>query len=113
MAEGIVRNNALGTEDAHQTPYNAPEPFFTYTRDDRELLPVMEKTEQISEPEENTVHRLEEEDPEQEYSVPIRKIRPTTSYVHPANRRSESALSGRVRIPRKTIHYGTFRGLAA
>ncbi len=112
---GISRGDAsvLSSEDTHGSHYNGPGPFLTYTTDNRDLLPLMEKSEQISEPREDKTHRFEEENLEQEYSVPIRRVRPMIAYVHPVHRKSESAVPARVRVPRKTIHYGTFRGLAA
>src|SRR3989338_297072 len=58
---GISRSDAsiLGSEDTHGSHYNGPGPLLTYTSDDRDLLPAMEKTEQISAPQENTVYRFE------------------------------------------------------
>lgn len=106
---GIARSNISGGEDATHTRYNGPGPFLTYTRDDRELLPTLVKSQPVS--------RLEEESDEynnaQEHTVPIRKIR---AYIPDNNQRQggyEVHARGKVRTHGKTINYGTFRTLAA
>ena len=99
MAEGIPRNNAMGTEDALQTHHNDPEPFFTYTRDDRELLPVMEKPALVS----------EEINPDQKHMVPIRVI-PKGEILHHTGHVKRVKSGGGVHG--KTIYYGTFKSLA-
>jgi len=100
MAEGIPRNNAMGTEDALQTHHNDPEPFFTYTRDDRELLPVMEKPALVS----------EEINPDQKHMVPIRVI-PKGEILHHTGHVKRVKSGGGAHG--KTIYYGTFKSLAA
>jgi len=99
MAEGIAKGNVSGGEDAPHTRYNGPGPFLTYTRDDRDLLPVIGKPDPAS----------SQEDPSLEYSVPIRVVPQRQILQHEGHVK-------RVKLPRtvhgKTIYYGTFGKVA-
>ena len=110
---GIARSNASSRgEDAAQTGYNGPGPFLTYTRDERELLPTLAKSQPVSGPEEDIRGKVEEGDYSKEYPVPIHKIRDPIPRSDQARGRSGAYAPGRVRIHEKTIHYGTLRTLA-
>lgn len=113
---GISRNNvaSVPVEEAHTSNYSGPGPFLTYTTDDGDLLPVMQKAKQASEHTESRMPYFEEKDLVKEYAVPIRKVRPMTTYVHAhsGHRSVQAHNSARVRAPGKTIYKGTFRNLA-
>lgn len=83
--------------------YSGPGPFLTYTRDDGDLLPVIEKSAPVSPPQEPS-------DSDEEHSVPIRVLSKERTLQHtmPVKRvKSRGSVHG------KTIYYGTFKSLAA
>ncbi len=111
MAEGISRSSAstLSGEDVHGSRYNGPGPFLTYTRDDRDLMPVLNAPES-SLPSSYEGFRDSQKDARISVSVPIRVLprKETLHHTHPVKHvKLGSGTHG------KTIHYGTFRGLAA
>lgn len=101
---GIVRNEAISSAHAPEGTQNDPGAFFTYTRDDGELLPVLKKPPQV---EESHVAYETEAESDQTHVVPIRTIRARSAPMH------ATVTSRKVQTPGKTAHFGTFRNLAA
>lgn len=97
---GIARSSDPGIGDAPQTRYNGPGPFLTYTRDDRDLLPVMAKS-APTETKDTTGNEA--------HMVPIRVLpkREILQHTHPVKH-----VKSPRRVHGKTIDYGTFRTLA-
>ncbi len=110
---GIARNDVSVAEGTSQIHYNGAEPFFTYTRENGDLLPVLEKSKPVLAQKGGPTVEFEGKESDQEYSVPIRKLRTPTSYAYPSHRNHEAHTPSMVRAPGKTIHHGTFRALAA
>ncbi len=109
---GISRSDTPVVE-AHGRRYSGPGPFLTYTREDGDLLPILSKPETVSTTKEDTREPHEQAEAAQEHVVPIRKIRVPIAQAHVSYGKSGYHASDKVRVPRKTISYGTFRGLAA
>ena len=108
---GISRSDAsiLGSEDTHGSRYNGPGPFLTYTRDDRDLMPVL-NTPESSFSDSYEGFQDSQKDAHISVPVPIRVLprKETLYHTHPVKHvKLGSSTHG------KTIHYGTFRGLAA
>ena len=109
---GLARGNDSAGEEATETRYNGPGPFLTYTRDDRELLPTLTKSEPDSRFEVNMRGAIEEGDESQEQAVPIRKIHGTAPHSDRTRGKSATRAPAAVRTHGKTIHYAPFRVLA-
>ncbi|MSU73967.1 DNA-binding protein [Candidatus Kaiserbacteria bacterium] len=108
---GISRGDAsiLSSEDAHGSHYNGPGPFLTYTRDDRDLIPVLNAPES-SLPSSYEGFRDSQKDAQVSVPVPIRVLpkKEILYHTHPVKHvKLGSSTHG------KTMYYGTFRGLAA
>lgn len=88
-----------GEENHSQTRYNGPGPLLTYTRDDRDLLPLIEKS----------TSGMEEERVGEKHMVPIRVL-PKREILHHTEHVKHVKSPGRVHG--KTIYYGRFKSLA-
>ena len=114
---GLSTARPAGAEGLPATPesalprYGGAGPFLTYTSDTRELLPTFTKSQSVSAPRKAQEYDFSDES-EQEYSVPIRKIRNPIPHSDRRHGRPEIRVFGRVRTHGKTIHYWTFRTVA-
>ncbi len=109
---GIARGDAPA-EHASEGIYNGSGPFLTYTRDDGDLLPVLEKPQAFSPAQEIQINHMAERESNQEYAVPIRTIRTQPSYSYAPQKTLTKRPAGKMRTSGKTIYHGTFRNLAA
>ncbi len=106
---GIAKGGVSGGEDAIHTLYNGPGPFLTYTRDDRDLLPVLSKTKPILKVSEDQTYLDSSEDVGEEYTIPIRVLPERKTLYHTGD---VKRVKSRGTVHGKTIYYGTFRNLA-
>lgn len=98
---GIARSsNPEAGGEAPQTRYNGPGPLLTYTRDDRDLLPQIEKSTSV----------MEEERVGEKHMVPIRVLPKREILQHTPHVKHVKSPG---RVHGKTIYYGTFKSLAA
>lgn len=106
---GISRNDTTTVgESVPVSHYGAPEPLFTYTSDDRDLVPVLNSVKD-QEPSSKDAFR-ESERTEFPTVVPIRVIEKQKILHHS---RPVKHVKSNVGVPRKTIYKGAFRNLAA
>ena len=107
---GISRNYNIRTvdENAPVSHHDAPEPLFTYTRDDRDLVPVLGAANDLKTGAKDTFREFEME--EVPTAVPIRILEKHKILHHGGSVKHVKSAGG---APRKTIYKGTFRNLAA
>ncbi len=106
---GISRGDSAPLDDSAPVGhYSAPEPLFTYTSDDRDLVPVLTSVKD-QEPGSGEAFR-EFERTEVPTVVPIRVIEKQKILHHSA---PVKHVKSNVGVPRKTIYQGAFRNLAA
>lgn len=106
---GITRGDTLSAKDASGDSYAGAGPFFTYTSDTGDLLPIRNKAEPIQAPKEIPTNVHADRGFDEKYVVPIR-ITPKEILQHTRRVKyvkSKGATHG------KTIYYGTIGKMAA
>ncbi len=109
---GIARSTNISAIDTPKSDYSGPGPFLTYTRDDNDLLPNLEKLKPLSADRENQVYDIPERTSVEVHPGPIRTMRPAVTNPSATYKKHEMHPSGRVRVPGRAIFQSTFRNLA-